>query len=192
MSSPAPSNSGGQSGLSPLAALQQVLAALQQVLAAEHAAVYAYSVIGVHLSDSAQIQSARTLQAVHRSERDAIAGDIASMGATPSPAAATYTPAEAVHNAESAQRWALQVEEQCGAAYRYLLAGTTDTSGDAGGDALPSGGNRPSATAAGLSSASITAYRRTGLNGLVSAAGNALGWRRLLTPATPTEPFPGL
>ncbi|HEY2041640.1 MAG TPA: ferritin-like domain-containing protein [Jatrophihabitans sp.] len=145
-----------------------VVAALQAVLAAEHGAVFGYSLIGVRLSDPGQVDFARTLQATHRDVRDALMTDIARRGATPVEALPSYSPADKVTDATGAQRWALQLEQDCAAGYRYLLANSV---------------------AAGTAGA---AARKQALSGLTGAAVNATRWRKLLTPATPTVAFPGV
>ncbi|MDQ1733389.1 MAG: hypothetical protein QOK10_3548 [Pseudonocardiales bacterium] len=140
--------------------------ALQRVLAAHHQAVFAYSVIGVHLDDAEQVAHARSFQQAHRDARDVTAGQVAALGATPVPAAASYQPNEHVTDAATAQRWALQVEQDAAAAYRYQLLSTA-------------------------ASDSATQTRKSALAGLRGGAENSLYWRALLTPATPTVPFPG-
>jgi hypothetical protein len=145
-----------------------VTGALQQVLRAQHAAVFGYSLIGVRLSERAQVASARTLQAAHRLTRDELMAQIAQRGATPDEAQASYAPTESVRDATSAQRWALQLEQDCAAGYRYLLAAAVS----AGGQQLE--------------------VRRQALAGLTSAAESATQWRALLTPVTPTVAFPGM
>jgi hypothetical protein len=159
---------------------QPAVDALQTALAAEHAAVFAYSVIGVHLQDAGQVQSARDLQQAHRSSRDALAAQVTAGGATPVVASATYAPAQPVHDAPSAQRWAVQIEQQCAAGYRYVLAASATAPATA-----------PSTGQALAQKATAQKYRVTGLDGLVRSAENALLWRRLLTPDRPTEAFPG-
>lgn len=143
------------------------VAALQRLLAAEHAAVYAYSVIGVHLTDQSQAEQARTLQERHRSVRDEISAQIAARNATPQPAANSYSPDRPVTDPTSAQRWALSIEQDCAAGYRAQLS-------------------------ASASDPDPTAERAAALAGLTDSAKDALYWRRLLTPASPTAAFPGL
>jgi len=147
-----------------------ILGAFQRVLAAQHAAIYGYSVIGVHLSAD-PADRARVLQAAHRSTRDALMIDLAGRGAIPVEAEPFYSPAgspgERITDEAGAQRWALRLEEDCAAGYRFLLA--------------------VSATA----SAPQAAIRRTALIGLIVAAQYAMEWRALLTPSSPTVPFPG-
>jgi hypothetical protein len=141
--------------------------ALQRVLACQHAAVYAYSVIGVHLSDPGQVSTVRSLQAAHQATRDQLMADLTARSVTPAPPAPTYSPAQPVTDAASAHRWALQLENDCAAAYRYLLTVTASMTG------------------------SVTALRQLALAGLTGSAQSSLTWRALVTPATPTVPFPG-
>jgi hypothetical protein len=141
--------------------------ALQRVLASQHAAVYGYPVVGVHLSDQGQIGTARTLEASHRAARDQLMADLMTRSVTPDEPASNYQPPERVTDAVTAQRWALQLENDCAIAYRFLLAST--------------------ATGA----AQVTAARKQAIDGLRTAAQQATYWRRLLTPAAPTVAFPG-
>jgi hypothetical protein len=145
-----------------------VTPALQKILAAQHAAVFAYSVIGVQLADTGQIQQARAVQAAHRLTRDAIMTQLDAVGATPVSPDSQYTPSEAVTDETTAQRWALALEQDCAAAYRYLL------------------------TTAATAPGNQAAPRKQGLTGLTTAASLAMYWRNLVTPATPTDAFPGL
>ena len=64
----------------------------------------------------------------------------------------------------SAQGWATQLEDDCAAGYRALLASVATGS---------------------------TALRQQALTGLSSAAKQAGYWRGLQTPDAPTVPFPG-
>jgi hypothetical protein len=142
-----------------------LIPALQRVLSTHHAAVFGYPVIGVHLTDPSQVDAARTLEASHRASRDQLMTDLAARSAQPDPAAASYLPPERVTDPVTAQRWALQLEDDCAAAYRFLLASTAGTK-----DA---------------------AVRKLAVAGLTVTAQQSTRWRRLLTPATPTVPFPG-
>ena len=145
-----------------------VVAALQAVLASQHAAVYGLSVVGANLADAADIANTHSMQDGHRQVRDALMADLVTRGATPVAAQSSYRPAEKVSDVTSAQRWALQLEQACASAYRYLLA------------------------TAATHSATGTASRAAALAGLTGSATSALYWRRRLTPATPTTGFPGL
>ena len=142
--------------------------ALQGVLAAEHAVVYAYPELGVSLTDAGQIQRARDLEAAHRATRDALMTDLAGRGLTPVAASGYYAPPAEITDAVGAWRWAAQLELDCAAAYRYLLASCV---------AAP---------------AQPATARKAALAGLTTAAGNAASWQLLATPATPTTAFPGV
>jgi hypothetical protein len=142
-----------------------IVAALQRILDTHHAAVFGYPVIGVNLTDPAQIATARMLEARHRASRDQLMSDLAARSAQPDQAAPSYLPPEKVTSPVTAQRWALQLEEDCAAAYRYLLSCT-----------------------AGANDAAV---RTLAVSGLTATAQQSTRWRRLLTPATPTVPFPG-
>jgi len=138
--------------------------ALQQVLAREHAAVYGYPVIGVQLAGSGQADQARAAEAAHRLARDALAGQLAGRGADPVPAQPSYRPAKPVTDDAGAQDWAIQLEDDCAAGYRALLASVATGS---------------------------TGLRQQALTGLSRAAKQAGYWRGLQTPDAPTVPFPG-
>jgi hypothetical protein len=140
---------------------------LQRVLDAQHLAGYGYPVIGVHLSDRAEVGQARQLEARHRLSRDAVAGQLVGRHANPNPAAASYSPPAPVTDRASAIRWAVSIEETSAAGYRYLL-----------GCAVRAGGAQ-------------TAIRRQALAGLADAATAAAYWRGLVDPTRPTVPFPG-
>lgn len=166
-----------------------VVQALQRVLAAQHAAVYAYPVIGVALRDAGQVARARQLEAGHRDTRDALLAQLAARGVTPVPAEASYAPPQPVTGPADAQRWALEVEQACAGAYRYLLvAPVLDTNGPSRAAAGASAGGPAGAAPAGEDAA----VRKQALAGLNAAARDATGWRMLLSPTAPTVPFPGL
>jgi hypothetical protein len=154
---------------SPSAASAQLLTdALQRILARRHAAVYAYPVIGVHLTSGSQIQLARTLQEGHRASRDDLMAIISGRQAIPVASEVSYWPPEPVKDATAALRWAVQIEEGTASAYRWLLTATVQAGGDQ------------------------QAFRLQGQAGLTAAARASAQWRASLTPATPTVAFPGL
>lgn len=142
--------------------------ALQRVLASQHAAVYGYPLIGVRLAVTGQLDRARELEAAHRLTRDALRAQLVARRLTPVAADPQYRPVAPVTDPAGGWAWAVQLEEACAAGYRYLLAATVQ----AGGSQL--------------------ALRQQALAGLTDAAQNATGWRLLLSPVTPTVPFPGL
>jgi len=161
-----------------------VVQALQRVLAAQHAAIYSYPVIGVALRQSGQVELARQLEAQHRRTRDELIAQLAARRAVPVPAEAGYAPPQPVTGPADAQRWALELEQGCADAYRYLLVAPVL--------AVRAVGGTPAAGGASPSAAVQSALRRQALAGLSGAARTATGWRTLLSPAAPTVPFPGL
>jgi Domain of unknown function (DUF4439) len=158
-----------------------VVQALQRVLATQHAAVYGYPVIGVTLRSTGQIRLARQLEERHRHTRDELMGQLAARRVTPVPAQASYTAAKPVTGPADAQRWALDLEEDCAGAYRYLLVAP-----------VLAGGGTGSSSAPAPSPIEQAALRRQALTGLTTAALNATEWRSRLSPSAPTTPFPGL
>jgi hypothetical protein len=170
-----------------------VVQALQRVLAAQHAAVYGYPVIGVTLRSPGQIRLARLLEARHRHVRDELMAQLAGRRVNPVPAEASYAAAQPVTGPADAQRWALDLEEDCAGSYRYLLVAPVlavgspgrAASGPATSGPATSGGAAPTA-------ADQASLRRQALTGLTTAALNATEWRSLLSPSAPTTPFPGL
>jgi hypothetical protein len=142
------------------------VAALQTTLAAQHAAVYAYSVIGVHLTSNSQVGTARARQGAHRQARDVLADRIVALGAEPVVAAPLYQPAEPLTDDVAAQRWAVGIESACAAGYRYQLSAS--------------------------GSAQAGSVRASALAGLADVAAAAAYWRGLVTPNSPTTAFPGV
>lgn len=145
-----------------------VVDGLQQVLAAQHAAVFGYPALGVHLGDPGQQGQAASAEAAHRLTRDALAAQLVALGATPAASDPQYSPPVALSSAAAAQRWAVALEEESAAAYRYLLI-----------------------CAVRAGAATAPAIRRQAVTGLSTAATAGLYWRRLTTPDHPTVPFPG-
>ncbi len=140
---------------------------LQRVLAAQHAAVFGYPVIGVHAGTDALAQLARDLEAAHRLTRDQLAAQLVGLGAEPVAADVEYQPPVPITQAGAPARWAVRLEEAAAAGYRYLLrcAVQAGTPGDP--------------------------VRSQAYAGLAGAAAAGSSWQQLLTPATPTVPFPG-
>lgn len=161
-----------------------VTQALQRVLAAQHAAVYGYPVIGVTLRSAGQLRLARQLEARHRQTRDELMAQLAARRVTPVPAEPSYRAAQPVAGPADAQRWALDLEEDCAGAYRYLLVAPV-LAVTARTGTTPDGAGAPSA-------AEQASLRRQALAGLTTTAVTATQWRSLLSPSTPTTPFPGL
>lgn len=87
-----------------------VVDALQSVLAGEHAAVYAYGVIGGILHGQRDEPEARHAYDVHRVRRDRITGLLVQSGATPVPTAAAYDLGGPVRTPTQARALAARVE----------------------------------------------------------------------------------
>jgi Domain of unknown function (DUF4439) len=100
---------------------------LTDALAAEHAAIFAYGVIGGRL-DGDEADAAREAEAAHRSRRDALLLTLAERGDTAPVAAASYDLPFPVAGADDALRLATLVEERVAAIWRAVLptAGRTD------------------------------------------------------------------
>lgn len=94
---------------------------LQTLLAAEHAAVYAYDVLGPRLPDAVQPR-ARAAQAAHRALRDRLTALLRARAAQAPGTAAGYDVAAA--GPAEALALAVRVEEGVGVRWRDLVAGT--------------------------------------------------------------------
>ncbi|MFI7216744.1 ferritin-like domain-containing protein [Micromonospora maritima] len=98
--------------------------ALADALAAEYAAVWAYGVIGVHLTDAART-AARAAEAAHRSRRDALLLQLAEgSGQVPADRAGYALPYPVTDRA-AALRLAVEVEERTAGHWRAALPHTT-------------------------------------------------------------------
>jgi hypothetical protein len=137
-------------------------ARLAGALAAEHAAIFAYGLIGAHLAGHrAGTRAARAAEEAHRSRRDRLVRALAERNA-PAPAAeASYQLPFEVTGPDGARRLAILVEERVGAVWRAALPAVT------GPD------------------------REGALDGLVDAAVRATGWRLAAGVEPATVPFPG-
>jgi hypothetical protein len=144
-----------------------LVSAWQGALAAEHAAVYGYAELGPLVQDG-DVALARRYEAGHRDVRDTTSAALVGAGVVPVASLGTYPLPFAVTSAASAQRWAMVLEEQCAAAWRFLLA-----------------------TAASSVSANVS-IRTVAAKALTDSAIRAMRWRVQLTPGTPTVAFPGI
>ncbi|MFG1604311.1 ferritin-like domain-containing protein [Actinoplanes sp. NPDC049265] len=99
---------------------------LARALAAEEAAIYAYGIIGVHLSGTAQTL-ARSAEADHRARRDQLVSRLDELKASPAPAPAGYDLPFPVTDKETALKLAIQVEDGVAQAWRATLAATSGT-----------------------------------------------------------------
>jgi hypothetical protein len=101
--------------------------ALQTTLAAEHAAVYVYGLLGSRTSQATEGELYAALRAAyeaHRQRRDTLIGDIAALGATPTPAAPAYTPPPGLDTTDGRYQAALELERGCASTYAALVAAT--------------------------------------------------------------------
>ncbi|WP_262287293.1 ferritin-like domain-containing protein [Micromonospora sp. MA102] len=98
--------------------------ALGDALAAEYAAIWAYGVIGVHLTEAAR-SAARAAEAAHRSRRDALVLQLSSGGGQIPADHAGYALPYPVTDRASALKLAVEVEERTAGHWRAALAHTT-------------------------------------------------------------------
>jgi ferritin-like protein len=94
---------------------------LAAALAAEEAAIYAYGVIGVHLTGSDEVSRARAAELEHRARRDALVDRIDELRASAAPAPAAYRLPFEVTDREGALKLAVHVEDGVAQAWRVLL-----------------------------------------------------------------------
>lgn len=135
---------------------------LADALAAEHAAIFAYGLIGVELGgDDDQTAAAREAEEAHRQRRDALVQALAELDARAPVAEASYELPFEVAGADDARRLAVLVEERVGALWRAALPAVT------GPD------------------------REQALAGLVDTAVRATGWRLAAGVEPATTAFPG-
>ena len=93
---------------------------LQTALAGEHAAVYGYGVLAVHLT-GAQRSAAQNAYDTHRARRDVLIPLIEAASAAPVAAAPAYVLPFPVVTASDAAKLAAQLEERLGAAYADIV-----------------------------------------------------------------------
>jgi len=105
---------------------QPVAEAMNASLAGEHAAIYAYGVIGGRLDlDSPPVEAATDAVEAHRARRDGVTALIEAGGGAPVAAEPGYLlPAEVVDVA-AARTTAQEVEDRCGVLYAALAATAT-------------------------------------------------------------------
>ncbi|MFJ5550451.1 ferritin-like domain-containing protein [Streptomyces sp. NPDC093225] len=97
-----------------------VLAAAQAALAAEHAAVYAYGIVGARVAGE-RAPEARTAYAAHHARRDALTRTVRALGGTPRPSEAAYALPAPVRTTADAERLAAGVEDRVAGAYSDLV-----------------------------------------------------------------------
>ncbi|MEV5413660.1 ferritin-like domain-containing protein [Thermopolyspora sp. NPDC052614] len=101
--------------------MTDALDGLRKALEAEHAAVYAYGVVGARTGGDRRRTAASAFDA-HRARRDRLRELIIARGGTPAEPAAGYTLPFPVTTAEDCVRLAALVEERVTAAYLELVA----------------------------------------------------------------------
>ena len=100
--------------------------ALQEMLAGEHAAVYAYGVLGGRLAPGTREQTQATQAYVeHRTRRDDVTALLVELDAEPVAAEVTYALPNAVDDAAQAAAVARRVEDRCSVLYAQVVAATT-------------------------------------------------------------------
>ena len=97
---------------------------LVALLADEHAAVYAYGLLGAHLG-TVERRLARAAFEAHRAARDGLRALLRARGTDPPSAAASYD--VVVGTVPEARALAVRVEEQLAVRWRDLVATTDDT-----------------------------------------------------------------
>jgi len=137
------------------------LTRLADALAAEHAAVFAYGLIGARLAGGDGTGAVRAAEEAHRSRRDALVLALTERSAPVPAAEASYQLPFEVTGPVAARRLAVLVEERVGAVWRAALPRL------AGPD------------------------RRPALDALVDTALRATGWRAAAGVEPATVPFPG-
>lgn len=112
-----------------------VVETLDAALAGEHAAVYAYGVIGAYLTGDDRDRAAAELSR-HRAARDRLAAHIRAAGGTPSASLPTYALPYPVADAASAADLADLVEERLGGLYSDVVTSTSGATRSESADAL--------------------------------------------------------
>jgi Domain of unknown function (DUF4439) len=104
-----------------------VVEAMNATLAGEHAAIYAYGVIGGRLDfDSRPVRDAADAVDRHRDRRDGLTALVEVAGADPVAAEAGYLLPTPVDDLADARSTAQLVEDRCGVLYATLAATATD------------------------------------------------------------------
>lgn len=141
--------------------------ALQSALAAEHAAVWAYGLVGAFLADRLAGQLAEVTVA-HRAHRDTTERILLDAGHQPVPAEPGYLVPQPVTDDASALRLAVTAETDAAAAWRSVIEHSATEHDPAEPD-----------------------VRNLALEALTGAAVRAARWRAAAGIAPPTVPFPG-
>jgi Domain of unknown function (DUF4439) len=108
---------------------------LADAVRAEHAAIYAYGVLGAHL-DPATVPLAVQAEATHRARRDALVLRLGALKAAVPPAEPAYALPAPVPDQPAALRLAITVEERCAAVWARVLPEATGDDRAFAADAL--------------------------------------------------------
>lgn len=149
--------------------MTELLDAWQAALAAEQQAVYGYGLLGPYLPTAADRDRARAAMAAHQAACDAITTAMAVQHHTPDDPPADYPDLYPIAAGAPALALAVRLEDDAATAWRYLYAVASVTGG-------------PSASA----------LRRSAQANLTASAVRAVQWRRRVSPAAATVPFPGI
>ncbi|GAA1681627.1 hypothetical protein GCM10009765_33480 [Fodinicola feengrottensis] len=98
-------------------------AALQAALAGEHAANYAYGVIGAHLTGN-DLALAQDSQTAHQHRRDSLVTQLTAAGVIPQAASAAYKLPFAVTTGADGRRLAVTLEERLAGLWRAAVPAT--------------------------------------------------------------------
>jgi hypothetical protein len=101
-----------------------LIVALQQVLADEHAAVYAYGVIGARLTGRARARATDDWIA-HQRARDSLEATLRALGSRPAAAAVAYQMPGPIRTRREAASAAVAIEDRIAAAYLGLVGAAT-------------------------------------------------------------------
>jgi Domain of unknown function (DUF4439) len=147
-----------------------VVSAWQAALAGEHAAIFGYGTLGPRLPP-VRVDRARAFQREHRALRDAVMAAMTGQSVQPVEALADYPSPFPLSSGPRADGYAQRLEEDCAAAWRYLVA---------------------AAAGVGPQTPQLTTLRASAVAALSASAVRATYWRAILTPAHPTLAFPGV
>ncbi|GAA2862209.1 hypothetical protein Acy02nite_54010 [Actinoplanes cyaneus] len=100
---------------------------LSSALAAEDAAIWAYGLIGVHLTEGTEQDQARAAEDTHRARRDDLVEQLATLKASTAPTPAGYELPFPVQDRATALKLAIQIEDGVAQAWRVVLPVTEST-----------------------------------------------------------------
>jgi len=149
--------------------MSALIDAWQRALAEEQQAAFGYPLAGAHLDAGTGSELARTCQGAHEALRDGTSTAITAVGGVPSPPPADYPSLYPVHDARSAQRLAIRLEQDAASAWRYLFSVAAETPATHSAEA-----------------------RAAAQDALTASAVRATQWRLLVNPAAATVAFPGI